>query len=110
VPRYICPKCHETFDEPFRTTDPISGSWDCCPMCGYVDFEPACQCRGCRKDLTYSELIGGEYCAECVDDAIRDRPDLVREYLSLDDVRENFADFLAEMRWAPWREKVRRYE
>ena len=107
---YICCKCGETFDEPFRATDLISGSWDSCPMCGDVDFEPAFQCRGCRKDLSYSKLIGGEYCPECIDDAIRDRPDLVREYMRLDDVRENFADFLAEMRWEPWRRKVKDYE
>lgn len=101
---YICCKCGATFDHPFRELQGRE-SYDTCPDCGCPDFESACQCRGCRKDLSYSKLIAGEYCAECVDDAIRDCPDLVREYMSLDDVRENFAEFLAEMQWAPWKER-----
>lgn len=103
--RYICEKCGTKFDKPFREHDDLGG-FDCCPNCGNLDFEAAAQCRGCRKDMEYSKLIAGEYCPECIDAAIRERWDLVEEYMMLDDVRENFAEFLAETQWAPWREAV----
>ena len=103
---YICCKCGETFDHPFREVQD-GESWDSCPECGCPDFEEASQCRGCRKDMSFSDLIGQEYCKECVDDAIRNHPELVREFMSFDDVRESFAEYLAEVHWEPWREKVR---
>ena len=103
---YICCKCHEPFNHPFREIDG-GEKYDTCPVCGSPDFEEAAQCRGCRKDLMYSQLIGGEYCKDCVEDAIRNHPELVREYLSFDDVRESFAEYLAERQWEPWREELK---
>ena len=105
---YICPKCHAKFNEPFREhydDGALKESYDTCPDCGNPDFEEAAQCRGCRKDIEYSKLIAGEYCPDCVEYAVRYCEDLVYGYLSLDDVRENFAEFLAERQWRPLRKR-----
>lgn len=98
---YFCPKCGETFDVPLRKGR-AGESRSACPSCGSPDFEEAWQCRGCRADLAYNQLIAGEYCPDCIERALA-TPELVREYMSLPDVRENFAEYLAERQWEPWR-------
>ena len=105
---YICPKCGSTFDYPFRENDGTE-RYDTCPDCGNPDFEEASQCRGCRRDMEFGKLVAGEYCGDCVDKALGERH-LVEAYLSEPDVRENFAEFLAEIQWEPWREEGRMHE
>ena len=108
---YICPHCGATFDEPFReeyNDGALREAYNTCPDCGNPDFEEAAQCRGCRDDLPYNKLIAGEYCPKCIDKAIRYHPGIVEEFMMLDDVRENFAEFLAEYHWEPWREELGR--
>ena len=106
---YICPKCGTTFNEPFREhydDGALKESYDTCQDCGNPDFEEAAQCRGCRKDMEYSKLIAGEYCDDCVKDAIMESgSELVYEFLQEPDVRENFAEFLAERQWRPFRKR-----
>lgn len=101
---YICPKCGETFNDPFITGDRYE-QYASCPRCGNPDFEAASECRGCLKDMEYGKLIAGEYCPDCVRRAL-DSPELVKEYMHLPDVKENFAEYLAERHWEPWREEV----
>ena len=107
--KYICVNCHATFSEPARDT--YEGeSYDCCPNCGNTDFEEAASCRGCWEDKFYSDLLDGEYCEDCVKEAIMESESrLVYKFLSEPDVRESFAGFLAENNWrSAWR-KGRHY-
>lgn len=106
---YICPNCHKSFDEPFIEAMPIPGRgverYSTCPRCGSPDFEESWQCKGCNKDGQWSDMIAGEYCDECITLAASD-PEIVWEFLMLDDVKESFAEFLAERQWTPkakWR-------
>ena len=94
---YICLNCGHTFDVPDHTT--YGGeTWSACPHCGSDDYVTTSKCRGCGADVEHGDLIAGYYCADCVDAAL-ENPKLVERYMSFDDVRENFAEFLAEMNW-----------
>ena len=104
---YICPKCGATFNEPFReiyNDGALRETYNTCPDCGNPDFEEAKECRGCLRDMEYSKRVGQEYCPDCVDKALHERH-LVDAYMAEPDVRENFAEFLAEIHWEPWREE-----
>lgn len=101
---YICPKCGSTFNEPFRELyddGALRETYDTCPDCGNPDFEDAWECRGCGQSMCQSDLIAGEYCPDCLTQATQGCPNLVRDYMALPDVRENFAEFLAELQWRP---------
>lgn len=104
---YICQKCETIFDNPARRRyddGALRESWDVCPTCGSEDFEAAARCRGCGEDMAPDRLIAGKYCENCVREAIMESgSDLVYEFLSEPDMRENFAEFLAERRWRPAR-------
>lgn len=104
---YICPKCQTAFNEPFREhydDGALKEDYDTCPTCGNADFEPAFHCKGCNRDTEYGALIAGEYCEDCVKEAIMESgSDIVYEFLAEPDVRESFAEFLAERRWRPGR-------
>ena len=93
---YICLDCKTPFDEPDRVK--YQGeTWNACPACGSPDFEKCWPCKGCGKDMEHSKQLAG-YCPECVDEAL-DNPKLVERYMAFSDVRENFAEFLAEIHW-----------
>lgn len=97
--KYICVNCHATFDTPARDTY-AGDSWDCCPECGCEDFEAAAKCKGCGAEKFYTNLVGGDYCEDCVKEAIMESGSkLVYEFLSDPDVRESFAGFLADINW-----------
>ena len=100
--KYICPKCGSTFNEPKR--EHYAGdAWDACPNCGDPDFEAAEQCRGCRADKQIKDLVAREYCEDCITRATH-IPELVRGFMLEPDIRENFAEWLTEIHWEPWRE------
>ena len=98
---YICPKCHETFDEPFYESDD-TGGWSSCPMCGSPDFEEAWHCACCGEDFAFGDLIGGVLCKECFhnEPGSLDRLDFCRN-----DQPEAFAEFLVEKYADRWKER-----
>jgi len=101
---YICPKCRSTFGEP--VIERYAGEkWNACPECGDPDFEAAWQCKGCRKDMLFSELVAGYYCPDCVDRAMKNNI-IVESFLSDETIRDSFAEFLHEMNWEPWKEDI----
>ena len=101
---YICPKCEYRFNTP--TVEEYRGeTWSACPACGNVDYEAAFQCKGCKADFLGAELFALEYGPNCLSEAMKN-PSLVMEYMNLPDVRENFAEFLAEIQWAPKKEET----
>ena len=103
---YICPKCQTVFTEPFREHYDdgfLKESYDTCPTCGNLDFEPAIKCKGCGEWMEFGKLIGGYYCSACVQQAM-DQEHIAAGFLNEDDVRESFAEFLAEIQWEPDKE------
>ena len=98
---YICPKCHETFDEPFYESDD-TGGWSSCPMCGNPDFEEAWHCACCGEDFTFGRLIGGGLCKHCfvTEPTTKDYYEFCR-----DDQPEAFAEYLVEKYEKKWKEQ-----
>lgn len=94
---YICHECKETFDLPMLET--YQGeTWATCPRCGSADFVDTWQCESCGKDAEWDDLIAGVYCPDCVEEAKKDKG-LIEEFLAFDDVKESFAEYLAERKW-----------
>ena len=103
--QFICNRCDRAFTE--YEADTIDERHDevrpifvehflCCPGCGSTDFGDAVECCRCHRPYRFTDLLGGYYCKECMEEMRNP----YHERLFVDESLDEFAEWLHERRQA----------
>ena len=100
---YICYNCGTAFDEEtarehlefHREVKPwFVEKYLLCPVCGCDRYEDAVKCKKCKRPFRFSDLRGGYYCDDCIEEITN----AVTEHEFIKAEIDAYAEFLHERR------------